>query len=226
MNWITFSLYGDSPKYIIGAIRNAELQPAIYPGWKCAFWVSEEIPQSVTDNLRKLGALVLRPDNQIKAPMFWRFLGAELPMCQRFIVRDADSRLNAREAAAVRSWVYSGSSCHSMRDHPAHAREINGGMFGLLARAGRGMRQMILDFNPDTEYSTDQTFLCQRLWPIVCGDCLQHDSVSRDRFPGSRQFPVGRNGSPRFCGEVFDVLPDGEEVPRDGDWQQIDPGVD
>ena len=30
---ISFSLWGDNPKYTIGAIKNAELIDTIYPGW-------------------------------------------------------------------------------------------------------------------------------------------------------------------------------------------------
>ncbi len=30
---ISFSLWGDNPKYTIGAIKNAELSKTIYPDW-------------------------------------------------------------------------------------------------------------------------------------------------------------------------------------------------
>ncbi len=38
------------------------------------------------------------------AGMFWRFLVADDPQVDRFIVRDSDSRLNARDAYAVAEW--------------------------------------------------------------------------------------------------------------------------
>jgi hypothetical protein len=41
------------------------------------------------------------------AGMFWRFLVAEDDAVDRYIVRDSDSRLNAREAAAVAEWMAS-----------------------------------------------------------------------------------------------------------------------
>ena len=34
--------------------------------------------------------------------------------------RDLDSRVSAREVAAVREWLGSGRAVHSMRDHPTH----------------------------------------------------------------------------------------------------------
>ena len=48
----------------------------------------------------------------------------------RFIVRDADSRLNPRERLAVEEWIASGKRIHSIRDHPNHDRPLNGGMWG------------------------------------------------------------------------------------------------
>jgi hypothetical protein len=29
---IAFSLWGENPKYLVGAVRNAELAPLLYPG--------------------------------------------------------------------------------------------------------------------------------------------------------------------------------------------------
>ena len=38
MKLITFSLWGQDPKYLVGAIRNAELASEIYPDWICRFY--------------------------------------------------------------------------------------------------------------------------------------------------------------------------------------------
>jgi hypothetical protein len=48
----------------------------------------------------------------------------------RFIVRDADSRLNSREKAAVDAWIASGATFPIMRDCFAHKGD------GCLAAAG------------------------------------------------------------------------------------------
>ena len=34
---IAFSLWGDQPKYTVGAIKNADLAKEIYPDWTCRF---------------------------------------------------------------------------------------------------------------------------------------------------------------------------------------------
>ena len=47
-------------------------------------------------------------------------------------VRDADSRVSPREAAAVAEWVRSGVAAHVMRDHPNHQFVMNSGMWGAV----------------------------------------------------------------------------------------------
>lgn len=48
----------------------------------------------------------------------------------RYIVRDSDSRLNARDRFAVEEWIRSNKSVHSVRDHVNHCRPLNGGLWG------------------------------------------------------------------------------------------------
>ena len=43
---ISMSLYGSGKRYTIGAIRNAQLLPVIYPGWR--LWIYCEMPASNT----------------------------------------------------------------------------------------------------------------------------------------------------------------------------------
>ena len=61
--------------------------------------------------------------------MFWRFLAAD-HLSDIVLSRDTDSRLNKREKAAVDEWLNSDKDFHIMRDHPYHATEILGGMWG------------------------------------------------------------------------------------------------
>ena len=36
---ISFCLWGNDPKYTVGALRNAELAKTIYPDWKTRFYI-------------------------------------------------------------------------------------------------------------------------------------------------------------------------------------------
>lgn len=55
---------------------------------------------------------------EIRNKMSWRFLCAQDASLVRFIVRDIDSTLTARDRAAVNSWIAEGKKFHVIRDHP------------------------------------------------------------------------------------------------------------
>ena len=72
----------------------------------------------------------------------WRFLPVLDPGVEAVLSRDLDSRLTAREAAAVTQWLEETSlPFHVMRDHPMHGTEILGGMWG--ARLDTGHRDQL-----------------------------------------------------------------------------------
>jgi len=48
---IAFSLWGNNPKYTIGAIRNAQLLTTIYPGWSAWFYCGSSVPQEIVEFL-------------------------------------------------------------------------------------------------------------------------------------------------------------------------------
>ena len=124
---IAFGLYGNSSKYCTGAIRNAELSLIYFPGWRCRFYVTDDVPEDVVMKLRGLGAELVQVKER---SMFSRFLVAADDSIDRFIIRDADSRLNARDRLAVQDWIESNMPLHSVRDHTNHCNGINGGMWG------------------------------------------------------------------------------------------------
>ena len=64
-------------------------------------------------------------------PMIWRFLPMLDLQVDVMMSRDLDSVINERESAAVTQWMESSYAFHIMRDHPLHAKEIMGGLFGI-----------------------------------------------------------------------------------------------
>ena len=114
----------------------------------CRFYCDKTVPDGVVATLRKNGAEVVFIEN-IKggiAGMFWRFLVADDPTVDRWIVRDSDSRLNPRERFAVEEWIQSGKVMHTIRDHPNHERPMNGGLIGGTKHA-IPVRRMIISIN-------------------------------------------------------------------------------
>jgi hypothetical protein len=135
--------------------------------------------------------------------MFWRFLVAADSTVSRFLVRDADSRLNDREYFSVLEWMESGFSFHILRDHPAHDRPINGGMWGGTSGILQDISKAI-SLHSQNGYGADQDFLRSYVFEKIKLDHLAHDSYSCERWPNSVSFPSLRAGS-EHVGQVFDA---------------------
>jgi len=202
---ISFSLYGSSPKYGIGAIENVKLQPKIYPEWTCRVYYDSSVPKNYIDELRNLDAEVVDMTNteMINHGMFWRFLVYDDREVERFIIRDTDSRLNLREKYAVDEWIESGKKLHIMRDHPNHGIPMLGGTWGLVNSFDFNMEESILKFlkeKPVFKYMDDQIFLTD-LYKRYFKSHICHDEIFN--FPCSIPFPKQRENL-EFVGEVFD----------------------
>ncbi|MEQ8291128.1 MAG: hypothetical protein RIA08_02895 [Roseovarius sp.] len=189
-NIIAFSLWGDDPTYVSGAIVNAQIAPHIYVGWTARFYCDETVPEDARAELQKYGAQVVllqEPEFQKIRPM-WRFLASDDPNVDYFVCRDADSRLNVQEFLAVDEWLRSGKRFHVMRDHIYHMELILAGMWGGVAGVLPNMRESL---SRATNYFDnrfgDQAFLMDVVWPMVKADLCTHDSVYG--FPDGGDFP-------------------------------------
>ncbi len=189
-NIIAFSLWGDDPVYTHGAIINAHLAPHVYPSWRCRFYCDESVPKAVVDELRRLGAEIhmVRDKRLLQMKALWRFLVADDPKVDRFLCRDADSRLNVQEAIAVDAWIKSEKPFHIMRDHPYHMEVILAGMWGGVTRVLPSVREtskVVAGYSPNRW--NDQEFLRDVVWPLIRDESLVHDSVYA--FRGGVDFP-------------------------------------
>ena len=147
--------------------------------------------------------------------MFWRFLVADDPAVDKFVVRDSDSRLNTRERLAVEEWVQSGKAVHSIRDHPNHDRPLNGGLWGGTKNAVPDMAQLIKRWSNRDAYMGDLDFLNQLVWtkPGVRNSQMSHDAYTCHKYPNAKPFPAPRPPDFQHVGQVF--LGDGR--PRQDD---------
>lgn len=198
---ISFSLYGDDPKYCQGAIENIHLARMHYPGWDVVFHVKDS-PADTFDRLRELGARVIECD--FLNMMLARFL----PCCRPGIVlsRDCDSRIGAREARAVAEWLESDKPRHVIRDHKEHLSVAHPVMGGLWAsreplEAADGLRQA-LDDPHYIPWGSDQRWLRENVW-------------KSDEFWVSQYnlTPWMRDShDANYCGKSFDVIPQSDCV--------------
>jgi hypothetical protein len=199
-NIISFSLWGNDPKYTVGAVRNAELAKLVYPEWVARYYVGTSTPKSVSQELLHLDAEVINMDEPGDwRGMFWRFYPAGESDVSVMISRDVDSRLNFREKAAVDSWLATNSPFHIMRDHPAHATEILGGMWGARGGFLNEIKKLIDEYQKGNFWQVDQNFLRECIYPKV-----RNVAVVHDEFFEHKPFPTPRTNY-EFVGDVFDA---------------------
>ena len=171
---ISFSLYGDQAKYTYGMLLNLRLAREFYPTWAVRVY----IPQGhyASARLQAEGAEVVEmPEVDGSGGMFWRFLALDDSRFTHVIVRDADSRVNPRDAACTEEWVRSGKTLHVIRDHYWHEQKpIIGGAWGMLT--GRMEMKAEVDRWPHNyRYGDDEEFLAKVVWPRFYPDSfLRH----------------------------------------------------
>ena len=197
---ISYSLWGNNPKYTIGAIRNAELAKVIYPGWKVVIHIANDVESDIASELNKLGAHLIHYQDGSWNSMFWRFTSADNNNI--VISRDTDSRLSYREKYAVDDWLNGHKDFHIMRDHRCHAVPILGGMWGARNGILKGITEMIEGYNKgayDNKWQVDQNFLREIIYPMVYNKSCVHDE-----FFENKPFRTKRV-SDEFVGAAFNA---------------------
>jgi hypothetical protein len=201
MKLISFSLWGQDPKYVVGALRNAQLSATFYPGWRCRFYCGSSVDPGVLERLRGMPhvEVVAMPEPGDWNGMFWRFMPASEPDVSVMLSRDTDSRLSARERAAVDAWLASDKDFHVMRDHPWHNVPILGGLWGVRNGLLRQMRDLIAAYPKRPAWQVDQEFLAAVIMPLVRDRWLEHDG-----YFARKPLPTWRRGR-EFVGQPFDA---------------------
>lgn len=199
---ISFSLWGDNPKYTIGAIRNAEIAKELYPDWICRFYCGSSVPEEILTSLKKNENVnIIQMDEMGDwTGMFWRFLACE--DSDIMISRDTDSRLSLREKLAVDEWLMSNKDFHIMRDHPYHNTPILGGMWGCRNGILKNIRDDINEYSKGDFWQVDQNFLRDKIYPKILNKSYIHDSFGKFESK-SFKFPSERINQ-EFVGDVFD----------------------
>ena len=210
-NIISYSLFGDSPRYCEVAIENVRLAQTLYPNWRCRFYVDGSVPSAIKQRLLALGAQVheVTAEQQQMSGLFWRFLVMDDPSVQRFLIRDADSLLSYREQAAVQDWLNSDKWFHCMRDYYSHTELILAGMWGGCTGVFQHLHAQILAYQQQHSAVAcviDQHFLRFCIWPTLQQSLLNHDrygfapnsvafpsATQQMAFESHPQFHVGMN---------------------------------
>ncbi|WP_037501003.1 tetratricopeptide repeat protein [Sphingomonas jaspsi] len=189
---IAFSLWGSNPRYLRGAVHNALRAPQVYPDFRCRFYLDASVPDDLVATLQRLGAETIveqgEPSNIHRLTR--RFLVADDPSVRRYLVRDCDSLVNAREAASVGLWIDSGRPFHVMRDWWTHSDPILAGMWAGMGGVLPPLAPLIATYKPKVLETPnwDQWFLRDRIWPSIRANALVHDRCfhgeDSEPFPG------------------------------------------
>lgn len=209
-NVISFSLYGDSPKYNVGAIRNSEVYKKFFPEWEMWVYHNDSVPQTTLDKLRENGVnLINTKVEEGPRNALWRFLPAGDGSVDYFISRDCDSRLFERDVVAVNDWIQSKKPFHIIREHPwGHTWVINAGMWGCVGGFIEDIQSSMNEYFQTNEKANlrevDQWFLKECIYPVV----KDHSFITDEfvNFEG-KSVPISRDRTLddfAFIGEPFD----------------------
>jgi hypothetical protein len=206
--FFSFCVYKDNPKYTIGAIRNAEQYTKEYTTHKILFYVRNDVPQEIINQIQKNNGIVIKtlylPDWFM---MFTRFLPLEYSEFNSS--RDTDCRLSKREIHVNNEFFKSSKQFHIIRDHPYHSTEILGGLWSTQNYNIHNLRFLILDFclkNMNKEkvcMGHDQNFLKHYIFPIINkNEILTHDNYF-NYTSNKNKITIPRINK-EYLGEAFD----------------------
>ena len=203
---IAFSLWGNDPRYLGGAIQNISLAKIFYPDWTCRFYLG----QSTVANKKFVAQIKTNQNVEIQemnedgnwAGTLWRFYAALDPTVDVMISRDTDSRFGFREAEAVKEWLNGDKAFHIMRDNPQHGVPILAGMWGTKVSIFRELvGKSMLEHKAGNYWQCDQDYLRDCVYPKIKDVACVHDE-----FFEKKPFPVmaGERSSDHFVGQAYD----------------------
>ena len=194
---ISFSLYGNNPRYTHNAIINAILAQKIYKGWICRFYYDNTVPNNIIEILESFNNVNLVKVDTTSSiasaeKMFWRFYPASENDVAVMIVRDADAWLGFRDAFLVKKWIESDKMFHIIRDHCYHTVRIMGGMWGVK----RGKLPQLKNICQEQvkqikSHGADQNFMSDVIYPLIVDSSIIHVSngYKNDKFIQFESYP-------------------------------------
>jgi len=168
VKYFTFSIWGDNPKYTIGAIRNAQLAQKLFPDWKCIFYYDSTVPFYIINVLKNFDNVETIENTDGSFGAFWRF-DLMFENDDVILSRDTDSRLSEREKILIEHWLNSNANYMVIRDHHNHYEfPILAGMWGKKEIALKKDFKEIMDqYRFTKQYTVDQIFLRDIVWPSI-----------------------------------------------------------
>ena len=197
---ISFSLWGNDPKYCVGAIRNAQLAQKYFPEWICRFYCGRDVPGIIKNTLNAFDNVRVwtRPKDDNTFGAFWRFDAMEPGTI--VLSRDCDSRLSEREKQIVDEWLTSDSKLSVIRDHANHYEfPILAGMWGIKDGLTEDMLLGQSKYNTHHTYLMDQLWLRDLVWPKLQNTAMIH-GIKETMWMRNSYQSIGKD----FIGQTYD----------------------
>lgn len=196
------SLWGDNPRYSIGAIRNAELAEKHFPDWKVRIYHDDRVSNNHLKILSEYSSVELYnfTEHRNISPAFWRFFAAFETDDTVMISRDTDSRLSEREKKCVDNWLTRPESYSIIRDHVRHYDfPMLAGMWGHKGKMSIDTFNVMLEYAKHDYYTSDQVFLREVIWEAAKSDSLIF-GLNEDKIFNSERKSI----LPHFVGQGYD----------------------
>jgi hypothetical protein len=174
---ISYSLYGNNLKYLIGAIKNAIIAQRIMKEFTVLFYVGKSVPEWCTTTLSLFEnvELVYMDGPEDSSAMFWRFYAFALD-ADYVLIKDADARLSLRDISAHQEFIDSQLNFHIVKDHPVgHDTVILAGMFSVKGQSLKNIKELIQAYPVNGNFGCDQDFLREVVYPLAKQSMLVHD---------------------------------------------------
>lgn len=215
MKVFSFCLYGNRDKYCLGILENLKLIRENFPSWSTFVYHAADVPQTILTRIQEFPRVFLKPTG-VYGPinMIHRFFAIDEDAVDTMVVRDADSRIHARDRWTINEWLKSEKKAHIVRDHMLHNAYIMGGVWGL--KKGLLIQTITNLFEAyksqhRNEHGADQHFLARVIYPLICNDALYHSRMQLAAHEEIVQIPFPlENGE--FIGQVVEY-PNGIPVP-------------
>ena len=196
-NVISYSLWGNEPRYLVPLRENATILAHLFPAWTMRVHHDASVDHSYIADLRRRGVqtrqMILPPGQPGHRRLLWRFEAISDPAVKRFLIRDADSLLSVKERVAVDAWTQSRCFFHAMRDWYTHTDLLLAGMWGGVGNilpSPSELFRLWSAWRVENDH-IDQDILSDTVWPTIRRATLIHDSIFHGTLGGVPFPPFG-----------------------------------
>lgn len=193
MKVFSFCIYGTEENYYTGLLENIQIIREYFPDFEIYVYKGICDPTWVFENCK-----IIETNRSGLVNTLYRFL--PLTEVDVGFVRDADSRINARDRWCIEKFLDSNKNYHIIRDHFWHKSLIMGGMFGW-----KKMYNQRIEI-PETDelaYGFEEIYLSAHIYPIIKSDALVHTNNHAVHGEDARLIEIPQLDKYDFIGNVI-----------------------